>query len=125
MISATVFCLSMAIYYEARSEPLVGQIAVAQVIMNNVNWKQDKVCKKVYQPGFLSSLNEQRVVPAEENEAWKMANKAAKHTLKWGKEYDLTGGADHFDMVNANPRWKKHCNVTLILQGHFFCKERI
>ena len=29
-------CLAMAIYFEARGEPTVGQIAVAHVIMNRV-----------------------------------------------------------------------------------------
>ena len=29
-------CLAMAIYFEARGEPLAGQLAVAQVILNRV-----------------------------------------------------------------------------------------
>ena len=35
MISAIV-CLATAIYYESRSEPLEGQVAVGNVIMNRV-----------------------------------------------------------------------------------------
>jgi len=32
----SVICLATAIYFEARSEPLDGQVAVANVIMNRV-----------------------------------------------------------------------------------------
>ena len=31
-----IMCLAMAIYFEARSEPVEGQMAVAQVVMNRV-----------------------------------------------------------------------------------------
>ena len=31
-----VVCIAMAIYFEARSEPLDGQVAVANTIMNRV-----------------------------------------------------------------------------------------
>ena len=29
-------CLATAIYFEARGEPMVGQVAVAQVVLNSV-----------------------------------------------------------------------------------------
>ena len=34
-------CLATAIYFEARGEPTIGQLAVAQVIMTRVNWHQN------------------------------------------------------------------------------------
>ena len=44
-------CLALAIYYEARSEDTLGQIAIAQVIMNRVHSKKypDTICRVVYQ----------------------------------------------------------------------------
>lgn len=49
--SAAVLCLSSVIYWEARGEPLQGQIAVAQVVLNRVKSKQypNTVCKVVKQ----------------------------------------------------------------------------
>lgn len=46
-------CLAMTVYYEARSEPLVGQVAVAQVVMQRVeSWRYpDTVCEVTEQGG--------------------------------------------------------------------------
>ncbi len=44
-------CLALAIYYEARSEDTLGQIAVAQVIFNRVRSTKypNSICRVVYQ----------------------------------------------------------------------------
>src|SRR5690606_17407057 len=44
-------CLAEAVYFEARSEPYRGQIAVAQVVMNRVfsPFYPNEVCGVVYQ----------------------------------------------------------------------------
>jgi len=36
MISASITCVAMAVYFEARGEPELGQYAVAEVIVNRV-----------------------------------------------------------------------------------------
>ena len=33
MISAALMCLAMNVYHEARSEPMIGQYAVAHVVI--------------------------------------------------------------------------------------------
>lgn len=45
-------CLARTVYYEARGEPLKGQIAVAKVVLNRVAKTKGKynVCDIVYQP---------------------------------------------------------------------------
>ena len=46
-----VNCMAEAIYFEARGEPLLGQIAVGNVIINRVNSPKfpDSICKVVHQ----------------------------------------------------------------------------
>jgi spore germination cell wall hydrolase CwlJ-like protein len=46
-------CLAEAIYHEARGEPILGKIAVAQVIKNRIASPAypDTICKVVFQPG--------------------------------------------------------------------------
>jgi spore germination cell wall hydrolase CwlJ-like protein len=46
-----LLCLALTIYHEARGEPLDGQIAVAQVVMNRVRDPRypDDVCSVVHQ----------------------------------------------------------------------------
>lgn len=44
-------CLADAIYFEARSEPMAGQLAVGRVILNRVDspYYPDTICEVVYQ----------------------------------------------------------------------------
>ena len=46
---STISCLALAIYFEARSEPIAGQLAVAQVILNRVVDERypDTVCEVI------------------------------------------------------------------------------
>ena len=55
MITALA-CLATAIYFEARGEPMVGQVAVAQVIMSRVSDERfpDNVCDVVKQGYYYS-----------------------------------------------------------------------
>ena len=49
-------CMATAIYFEARGEPMVGQVAVAQVIMSRVYDERypDTVCDVVKQGYYYS-----------------------------------------------------------------------
>ena len=51
MIETSLMCLALNIYFEARSEPIEGQIAIAEVTLNRVastNYPND-VCSVVLQ----------------------------------------------------------------------------
>jgi len=52
-------CLSLALYHEARGEPLNGQRAVAEVIMNRVESDRfpDTICGVVMQPNQFSFVS--------------------------------------------------------------------
>ena len=59
-------CLATTIYHEARGEPPKGQIAVAKVVMNRVNYKHgfpDKVCHVVRERNQFSWMNGKRYIP--------------------------------------------------------------
>ena len=51
MLAEAIVCLALNVYYEARSQSVVEQIAVAQVVINRVNDDRypDTVCKVVKQ----------------------------------------------------------------------------
>ena len=63
MIS-TLACLATAIYFEARGEPTLGQIAVGQVIMSRVADPRypDNVCDVVTE-GYYYSWNPEIPIP--------------------------------------------------------------
>jgi N-acetylmuramoyl-L-alanine amidase len=63
----SVLCLSLALYHEARSEPLEGQLLVAEVVMNRVKSKDfpTTICEVVYQPGQFSWSDKQLTIKEE------------------------------------------------------------
>jgi len=51
---ASLMCLAMTIYHEARGESLEGQVAIAKVVVNRVNstaFPASSVCEVVHQGG--------------------------------------------------------------------------
>lgn len=124
MVSAA-FCLAMAIYFEARSEPIMGQIAVADVVMNKSGWNPKHVCKETFRDAYLTSLQNTRKIPFGKDKAWLLANKLANVVLDSGEESDITQGANHFYNHDNGfvPYWITACTTTLVVAHHTFCKE--
>ncbi|HVZ50530.1 MAG TPA: cell wall hydrolase [Pseudolabrys sp.] len=106
-------CLATAIYFEARGEPVKGQIAVAQVIMNRVfsGYYPKDVCGVIYQNAnrylscqFTFACDGRRKV-INERGAWARANRIAKQTLA-GEVYETAvGTSTHYHAIYVHPNW--------------------
>lgn len=106
-------CLATAIYFEARGEPVKGQIAVAQVVMNRVfsGYYPNDVCGVIYQNAnrhlscqFTFACDGRRKV-INERGAWARANRIAKQTLA-GQVYETAvGTSTHYHAVYVHPNW--------------------
>lgn len=70
-------CLASAVYFEARGEPLKGQLAVADVVLNRVRSAKypDSICDVVEQPWQFSFVNATGRIPEADrsSEAWRKA----------------------------------------------------
>ena len=51
IVSYFLTCLALNIYFEARNQPVMGQIGVSMVVLNRVNSTDypDNVCDVIYQ----------------------------------------------------------------------------
>lgn len=120
-------CLAEAIYYEARSESLAGQQAVAEVIANRTHSKfyPGSICGVVYQGSNLKtgcqftftcdgSLNR-----APRGESWRQAQKIAK-TVMLGQNRKMTSSATHYHTVNVLPVWSASLVETKRIGAHIF-----
>ena len=104
-------CLAEAVYFEARSEPMRGQFAVAQVVMNRVfsNFYPSTVCDVVFQNAhrrlacqFTFACDGTRRV-VNEPELWTQAQQIARDTLDgkvWVPEVDKS---THYHANYVNP----------------------
>lgn len=106
-----VKCLSAAVYYEAATEPLEGQQAVAQVVLNRVRTPgyPKSVCGVVFQgsdrPGcqftFACDGSMSRMPMSW---AWKNAQGVAEQALK-GFVMGRVGDATHYHATYVLPWW--------------------
>jgi len=106
-------CLANAIYFEARSEPVSGQIAVAQVVVNRAfsGFYPNDVCSVVYQNAHrhlacqFTFACDGKSKAINERGAWARANRIAKQTLE-GKLYvTAVGASTHYHAIYVHPNW--------------------
>lgn len=112
-MTSAALCLALAIYYEARSEPLDGQIAVAEVVMNRVESDRfpDDVCSVVTQNKHPGDLHRCQFsfycdgIPERPGDmiAWQKAQDIADGVLN----ADLSLGimATHYHADYTQPEW--------------------
>ena len=99
-------CLAKNIYYEARGEPVEGQLAVALVTLNRLEDSRypDTICKVVYQKYQFSWTIMPKGRPLD-LEAWYQSNILAFQAYQ---NRDILGEfeATHFHANYVKPRWK-------------------
>lgn len=106
-------CLANAIYWEARSEPVRGQEAVAQVVINRVfsGFYPNDVCGVIYQNAsrhlscqFTFACDGKRKV-INERGAWARANRIARQTLDGQIYVPAVAKSTHYHAVYVHPYW--------------------
>ncbi|MGK6322853.1 cell wall hydrolase [Sphingomonas sp. DT-51] len=85
-------CLAGAIYFESRGEPLSGQLAVAEVILNRTKSRRfgGSVCDVITQKGQFSFVRGGRMPAAPSNDDWRTAMAVAKVAMKDAWETDAS-----------------------------------
>ena len=125
-------CLANAIYFEARSEPVRGQIAVAQVVLNRAfsSFYPEDVCGVVYQNAnrYLSCQFTFACdgIPdvVTEPEEWERAKRIARETLDgklWLKE---VGKSTHYHASYVYPYWVRSMRKLTRIGLHTFYRPR-
>ncbi len=121
-------CLALNIYWEARSEPVEGQLAVAAVTLNRVQNSRfpSNVCDVVRQGGeirrhrcqFSWWCDGKKDVP-KDAESWRRANTLAKLSTA-GIVEDPTLGALWYHADYVNPYWAEKKERVAQIGRHIF-----
>jgi spore germination cell wall hydrolase CwlJ-like protein len=118
-------CLAKAVYFEARGEPIKGQFAVAEVILNRTDSPlyPKSICRVVNQGGSggcqFSFTCDGRSDVIRDRDAFKTAGKIASIMIN-GAPRLLTDGATHFHTLGINPRWTRGMPRTASIGQHMF-----
>ena len=125
-------CLAEALYFEARGESLIGQIAVAEVILNRVDSDAfpDTVCGVVREGEErrhacqFSYRCDGRSDRPRSQAAFEQVGKVAWVMLE-GKPRILTGKATFYHADRVNPAWAKRMVRTARIGEHLFYRPKI
>jgi hypothetical protein len=125
-------CLANAIYFEARNEPVRGQIAVAQVVLNRVfsPYYPETICGVVYQNAhrrlacqFTFACDGIPDVVREKG-PWIRAQRIAKQALDSQNWLPEVGKATHYHATYVRPRWIRDMRKIVKHGQHIFYRPR-
>lgn len=121
-LSEQLRCLAGAVYFEARGEPLYGQLAVAEVVINR---SQDKrwpasYCGVVYQRAQFSFVRGGKMPSINTSKAtWRRAKAVAQiaHDKLWESE---ANDAVYFHANYVRPKWSRKKTRVAQIDTHVF-----
>lgn len=132
MLESSLICLAMNIYHEARGEPLVGRIAVAQVVMNRVKSPQfpNTICDVVKQGKYYNNHPiryqcqftwwcDGKSDKITSNEDWQKALSVAESVALLDIP-DVTENSLYYHTTKVNPYWADHYQKVVQIQNHIF-----
>lgn len=135
-----VECLAQNIYFEARGEPIKGQVAVAYVVLNRKNDERypNTFCSVIKQ-GPVSDwflLEKNKIVPLlhECQFSWWCDGRSdePRDMYSWGRAIDIasgvingkyedpTGGALWYHNTEVNPNWANRLSYATQINKHIF-----
>ena len=141
MFIEAVTCLALNMYWEAKNESMIGQVAVGQVVMNRVEDDRfpNSVCEVVYQgehrPSWKDPTKEHPVrhrcqfswycdgrpdEPDRNSQHWFKALDYARIVMSNRIVLDVTEGATHYHATYVKPSWAKTKTRTTRIDRHIF-----
>lgn len=115
-------CIAAAVYFEARGEPIEGQLAVAEVVLNRAASGKypSSICAVVKQPAQFSFVRKGRIPPiAKATDAWRkavaVAHVAAKHLAK-----QISSSVLWYHASYVRPDWGRRLTRVAQIGAHIF-----
>ena len=129
MILTALSCIALNVYFEARSDNMSGQYAVAHVVLNRVQdnrWPND-VCNVVTQRNDnnvcqFSWYCDGKSHKPDDEYAWAYAQMVAADVLR-GEVPDFTGGSTHYHAYYVKPYWADKMLYQGDFGSHYFFRE--
>ena len=135
MIAEAIMCLALNIYHEARDQPFIGQVAVAQVVMNRVyddrypdhpcevvfqgptySWKPDFPVRRRCQFSWYCDGKSDKVY---DEDAYRQALTIA-HGVYYDDLDDFVEGATHYHATYVLPEWAESKTPVVQIGQHMF-----
>ena len=135
MFAEALVCIALNVYHEARDQPFIGRVAVAQVVMNRVYddrypnkpcevvkqgptyaWKKDLPIRNRCQFSWYCDGKSDKPT---DGEAWMDALRIA-HGVYYGNLDDFVEGATHYHAYYVQPEWAETKTKVVQIGEHIF-----
>ena len=118
---AAILCLSQAVYFEARGESLLGQVAVATIVMNRVDSKfyPSTVCEVVHEGSQFSFYWDGKHERPDDAEAWLLAMNSAVSVVVEGTRVVALENSLWYHGKNIKVSWSERMR-RIEIGGHAF-----
>ena len=124
-------CLARAVYFEARSETELGQLAVAKVILNRVKDPAypKSICGVVYQgSGSRNSCQfsyacDGMADDVKQPEAWAHSKMIAQKAIAGDQSVAAIGNATNYHADYVTPRWAHNMRRLIKIGHHIFYSD--
>jgi len=135
ILETALMCMATNIYHEAKNQPMVGQIAVAQVVMNRVKDSRypNTICDVVkqgltYKNGkvvlgkcqFSWYCDGKKDDVNMKSEKWRNSLRYASMVITNRITLDVTEGATHYHATYVRPAWARTKTKTVRINRHIF-----
>ena len=121
--AAALTCLALNVYHEARSEPINGQLAVAEVTLNRVASSRypDTVCDVVWDDKQFSWTHDGKSDKPKEPRAWEQSQAIAHIALEGLlREPVLPSTVLHYHADWVTPYWARGQQPVAKIGSHIF-----
>ena len=147
-----LYCMALNIYHEAKNQPLAGQFAVADVVLNRVQSTNypSTPCTVIYEGPIKESWktkqdpnlpeNERVYYPRKHkcqfswycdgksddvvfNDAWEKAQTVAYMIMMQGQYRGITEGATHYHANYVSPNWAPTLQLVGHIGDHIFYRQ--
>ena len=118
-MTSALLCLATAVYFEARGEDIMGQMAVAQVVVNRMEDPRypNTICDVVWEDRAFSFTHDGRSDTMKHPESRSKALYVAKSTLDGG---GIGITSTHYHTTDVDPFWNKHYDLDGQVGNHIF-----
>ncbi len=143
------YCMAEAIYFEAGNQPLIGKIAVGQVIINRMyeprypnticgvvhqgpvreSWKKNGVFHPIKFKCQFSYWCDGKSDKPKYGPTWEDSTMVADwlatnlyNTSEYHIPHDYLEGATHYHATYVYPNWARHMQEVVKIQDHIFYK---
>lgn len=132
ILESALLCLSFAIYFESRNEPIKPRTAIAEVVMYRAKGDQNNICKEFYRKGafgrgksseknsahFLKTVKSHK--QPGDRKAWVEINELSRNIILGRYKRVLPKKASHFynPKIDPRPKWATKENYVATVGSH-------